>query len=128
MAGWIDGCLLQAPSDKNCEALQFCDATGSCRSSPLKGLDTCESEGTALVFHGKVDGQWSGLVSVEPGSRLRLAGPSQFRLSYGRARHVLPHAVLVETDGGAETGPNGAQNGFMFLILLAFLLLFVTPF
>ena len=38
--------------------------------------------------------QWTGLLSVEPGSKLRLVGPSSFQLGFGRARGALPRAVL----------------------------------
>ena len=33
--------------------------------------------------------RWTGLVTLDPGSRVRLTGPSDFRLTWGRARRAL---------------------------------------
>eukprot|EP00913_Durusdinium_trenchii_P012906 g12120.t1 len=40
--------------------------------------------------------RWTGLVTLDPGSRVRLTGPSDFRLTWGRARRALVGAVLAD--------------------------------
>ena len=54
------------------------------------------AHGAPVVFHGHQSGtRWSGIVTLERGSRLRLVAPNHFRLSYGRARDVRPRVVLM---------------------------------
>lgn len=64
----------------------------------------CEVSGAApptdgagpVVLEARAGARWSGLCTLEPGSRLRLAGPSHFRLTYGRAVRAAPRQVLLE--------------------------------
>lgn len=102
VAGWIPGRLLEAARAPSDAAAVRCEGDGA-GAYPANGRegprDGCSEP---LVFHGRGEVSWSGLLSVAPSSRLRLNGPSQFRLSCGRARQALPHAVLVVTDGADD--------------------------
>ena len=93
IAGWI-----------LCEAVQESVTAGNCGLRCETGPPSCDASFKDLlavksqepvVFEAfGEETRWTGLLSVEVGSKLRLAGPSSFRLTFGRARQALPRAVL----------------------------------
>lgn len=106
VAGWIDASLVASdvhspPGQLRCDGVELADAGG------------------AVVFHGNEGGtRWSGVVTLERGSRLRLVAPNHFRLSYGRARDVRPRVVLMmDALPGSE-----ASNEFVVGVFVCFFL------
>ena len=72
-----------------------------------------ETESREVVVFEALAGEevrWTGLLSVEAGSKLRLAGPSSFRLTFGRARQALPRAVLRSS--ASPPGRVGVRDWF----------------
>ncbi|CAJ1356940.1 unnamed protein product, partial [Effrenium voratum] len=91
VAGWVAG-----------RELEHAENAAPCRvrlESEDGVVEVGGPEDRAAVFAGCANSVWSGLVSLEPGTRLRLKGPSSFRLCCGRVRHALPGAVLGPFQG-----------------------------
>ncbi|CAK9009222.1 unnamed protein product [Durusdinium trenchii] len=89
VAGWIRGTLLE-PADAATTGLrrQVGDEVERESRTPDEVASFDAGEG-GLV-------RWTGLVTLDPGSRVRLTGPSDFRLTWGRARRALVGAVLAD--------------------------------
>ena len=112
VAGWIDASLVASdvhspPGQLRCDGV----LEAAAEAAELAGA------GGAVVFHGNEGGiRWSGVVTLERGSRLRLVAPNHFRLSYGRARDVRPRVVLMmDALPGSE-----ASNEFVVGVFVCF--------
>lgn len=112
VAGWIDASLVASDVHSPPGQLRCDGVPAAAEAAELAGA------GGAVVFHGNEGGiRWSGVVTLERGSRLRLVAPNHFRLSYGRARDVRPRVVLMM---GALPGSE-ASNEFVVAFLFVFL-------
>ncbi|CAE7207663.1 Carkd [Symbiodinium natans] len=118
IAGWIACELVQeaapgAGRGLRCESGALgpgCCDTGAVGDTRKEALDEAKLSEEPAVFEGPAgtEVRWTGLLSMEPGSKLRLVGPSNFRLTFGRSRQALPKAVLRSSAcppaGGAACG------------------------